>query len=445
MQNNASASVGSWMDELAHILRASRQAVTGAKLILAAVGLIATFLLGHTLDWIWVGCGAGVSRATISTGSMMVEVPTQDDPVRGVFAVVMEHEKYCLDQALKAARHFSITDGMGSIWRLLSEHHPKSPRPRPEVGQGYGLIAFILAALYGAYWVLTEHWFFSLVFGLPAIAIWSLFGGGICRIAALQFAKKQRLSAKEALTFAKSRFWHLMLAPLLPFAMVLLLALGLLVGGYFAYVPLLGGALFGLALLCGAVIAGGILIILVGGTNLMWPAVAVEGAECTDAIGRGSNYFLERIERAVVYALVAILYGALVWMVVRLFAFVLVYCVHGIVGTTFSDLHQMWETPTYDRLYSAPAAADQIEGWSDNFTFLLIRTWVSLGGFVLYGFLASYYFTCSTTIYFLLRSRVDENELDDVYVETPEPALGPTPASTSASTTTAGSAGPAPD
>jgi hypothetical protein len=243
----------------------------------------------------------------------------------------------------------------------------------------------------------------------------------------------------EALSYSKQRFGAFFAAPLFPVGAVLLIGFALLAGGwvmswpYFGWLP--GGLFFGLALVCGGLIA----FFVIGGTagfSLMWPTTAVEGSDVFDSISRSLGYVYEKAERTVVYAIVAIVYGALVWLAVRVFAFVLAYGTHGFVSKAYPVLDDMWTTPSFDQLYAEPASSSEIEGKGvSNFTLPLIRVWVSIGGFLLYGYLVSYYFSASTIIYMLLRSRVDDTELDDVYIEPPpDSPLAPAPEAARADT-----------
>lgn len=419
--NNSTTTDGSPWCEWLCILKASRQALQPGKLFLAAAGLILTFLLGTALDRIWTSLEWGIDTPTLQASPLIAQAGSADsETTYGVFAVLLEHEKHCLDQALKAARKLRLTVGMSDVWSRLDL--AGEAQSSPTVGDGYGMIAFGLAMGKGVHWVVTHHWVYSTIFGLLTLTIWSLFGGAICRISALQFSADQRPSMGEALSYGRGKFAAFFAAPLVPILLMLLIGLFMLIGGWLMrFIPVVGPAvgslLFGLALLGGGVLAL-LLIGTLGGFSLMWPTVAVEGLDFTDAISRSLSYFYERMERAVLFALLAIIYGAVVWLVVRSFAFVLVYATHSFVGSAYPELGNMWDKPAYDQLYALPAESAQIEDWtSRNIAFPLIRTWISLGGFLLYGYLISYYFTGSTIIYLLLRRRVDETDLDDIYIE----------------------------
>lgn len=401
------------------ILKASRHALQPKKIMLAAVGLILTFLFGSLLDVIWVGTGQGVTVEQLRKAPTIVEISADSQDRHGVFTTLWEHEKYCLDQALKAARKFELAGGMGDIWWKLDVNG--GAQLRPQAGQGYGVVAFIIAMLRGLHWAVWSHWFFSLLLASGAIMIWSILGGAICRISALQFARDEQISTRQALDFSRSKFWHFALGPLIPVFVVLVAGLLITLAGWItsldAVGSLLGVVLFALALLAGLLIAM-VFVGTVAGFSLMWPSLAAEGLDCFDSIGRGTSYVYQRAERTVLYAILAFFYGALVWLFVRIFVFILLYATHGFFSAGFPELEQIWDAPTIDNFYSCSAepAALADSPVLAYVTKPLIALWVNLFVFSVYGYLVSYYFSSSTVIYFLLRRHVDDTELDDVYV-----------------------------
>ena len=413
------------------ILKASRQALQPAKLSLAAGGLILTFLLGAALDQVWLGMGWGLGPEEVQTCPLILDADSADeaDP-RGIFDVFREHQKHCLDQSLKAARQLRLTEGMGAMWSVLGQ----SSRASRVVttGDGYGVIAFGLAMGRGVHWLITQQPLYSIIFGTLVLAIWSLFGGAICRVSAMQFGTDRQITAGDALGFARDKFGALFAAPLAPILIVLFIGFCMLIGGWgmrlIPFVgPIVGSIFFGVAMLGGAVIA--ILVILgAAGFSLMWPAAAVEGLDFLDAISRSLGYVYERMERTALYALLALFYGGLAWLVVRLFALVLVSSTHWFVSAAYPPLEQMWAQPSYDQLFAEPADAAEISDWGARYVaFPLIKTWAAIGGFFLYGYLISFYFTGSTIIYLLLRLRVDDTEWDDIYSESPPDSISAPP------------------
>ena len=54
----------------------------------------------------------------------------------------------------------------------------------------------------GACWLFRFHWLYGVVLTVAVLAIWSLFGGAICRVSALQVARDERIGAMRALKFS---------------------------------------------------------------------------------------------------------------------------------------------------------------------------------------------------------------------------------------------------
>ena len=52
------------------------------------------------------------------------------------------------------------------------------------------------------------------------LTVWSLLGGAIARIAAVQFARRENLTARAAVSYAAARFGSIFCAPLLPLVFI---------------------------------------------------------------------------------------------------------------------------------------------------------------------------------------------------------------------------------
>ncbi len=102
---------------------------------------------------------------------------------------------------------------------------------------GLGLVHYVLQAMYGLKWLMAEHWLFAIIFLLLSLAIWALFGGAIHRIAALQAAHEEKISAVQALRFAASKWVSFITAPLIPVCVILFLGGLIVLGGLIANIP----------------------------------------------------------------------------------------------------------------------------------------------------------------------------------------------------------------
>jgi len=283
-------------------------------------------------------------------------------------------------------------------------------------------------------WLFSEHWLYAIIFLLSSLAVVAFFGGAIHRIAALHFAREEKISIVQAMKFSCGKFLSNFTAPLIPAVGILLLglllALGGLVGSIWGIGSILMGVLFFLALIGGLIIAF-LAVGLVAGAPLMYPTIAVEGSDSFDAISRSFSYVLSRPWRASLYGLVALIYGVITYVFVRLFVYLAMAGTHCFVKwgvcTGGQTLHQeadkldvMWSAPTFENLWG-PINWEAMEGWTMSLGAWLIGVWVFLLAAGVLAFLLSYAASSTTVIYCLLRRRVDATDLDDVYIEEEAP------------------------
>ena len=167
--------------------------------------------------------------------------------------------------------------------------------------------------------------------GLWSLAIWAFFGAAISRIAAVQLGCDERVGWMPALRFACAKWRSYFAAPLVP-------AIGCGAIGLCIFIPglllnfnigvlLVGLFLWPLLLLAGLAIAV-LLLGLVLGWPLMWGTISTEGTDSFDALSRSYNYVFQRPLHYLFYALVAVVLGALGWVLVQGFA-------SGVVGLTY--------------------------------------------------------------------------------------------------------------
>lgn len=149
---------------------------------------------------------------------------------------------------------------------------------------------------------------------IPALAVVAILGGAVSRMAALELARRQNAPWPSALGFALARWTSLVGVVLGPAAIVGGLALLLCLAGAamlgVPYLNVLGGLGYGLLLVLGS------LAVLVGagfalGAPMLIPAVAVEGADAVDSMGRTFPYTLSRPVRLIAYLL---LMTVVVWV-----------------------------------------------------------------------------------------------------------------------------------
>lgn len=287
-----------------------------------------------------------------------------------------------------------------------------------------GLFNFLVN---GPSWAISQHCVFFTIYFLFFLTIWSIFGGAIARIAAVHVARDEKISIRQALRFSTSKFLSFLSAPVIPLLIVVIVGLVVAIGGFLTNIPFIGpiivGALFFLALAAGFVMTL-VILGLVGGFNLMYPTIAVEGSDSFDAISRSFSYLYARPWRLGFYTMVAVIYGGLTYAFVRFFIYLILIVTHlaaGLFVFTQSDSHAwlwnaMWPGPLINgRLAYAVDFGALGPGQKVGAFFILV--WVYLVIALLGAFVISFYFSANTVIYYLMRREVDATELDDVYLE----------------------------
>lgn len=304
-----------------------------------------------------------------------------------------------------------------------------------------------------------------LVLGL--LAIWSLFGGAISRMAAVEFARDEPVPASRALRFAARRWVSCFSGPFVPLVGLLLIALAGWLAGLVGNVPWLGPLVeavyfpFGLVL---GVFAAFLLAGLAFGFYLMIPAIQVEGKDVFDAV-QSIHYVFQRPwlygwSRAVLFG-----YGLLS---VTVLIYVALFGAHlSLLFLRGGDLRKSdmpvlldhapamvtrFETggPSPAGILGAPPAGEGSAGAGvpraaphNVFTgFAGLVVGAVLWAFVLSlaGFAVAYTFCARTVLYFVMRRLSDRTvPLAEVYLEEgdlpgkpPEGPAAPAPAPTAA-------------
>lgn len=282
----------------------------------------------------------------------------------------------------------------------------------------------------GPVWLLCEHTLYAILFSILFLLVWSVFGGAIARIAAVHVARDEKISVRQALRFSVGKLLSFVFAPIIP--LLIVLGIGLVVSlvaliGNIGYIgPIVVGAVFFLSLIAGFVMA---LVMLgtAGGFNLMYPTIAVEGSDSFDAISRSFSYVYARPWRMLFYTAVAITYGALTYLFVRLFVWLMFVLTHSFVSLGMlrkaEDGTELW-----DALWPAPATPWKLTydipwamfDWGQATGAWLLSFWNYLTIGMVGAFAISFYFCANTVIYYLMRQEVDATELDDVFLEQSE-------------------------
>ncbi|HUU21532.1 MAG TPA: hypothetical protein VM389_03265 [Phycisphaerae bacterium] len=369
-----------------------------------------------------------------------------------IFSTFVKWEMRCVTNAVRSVTRGNIVSGLSELSDIRAGKSVYPVNVSPDTGlpkasnndqAPYGLVAWVAMMVWGLWWLVTVYPWYSLVLGLSALAVWSVLGGAICRIAALHAAREEKIPLSSAVKFGLSKAMSFFSAPLLPIVLIVVVGLLIAAGGLIGAIPYVGewflALLLPLALAMGAVIAF-LAIGLGAGCPLMWPTIAVEGSDAFDAISRSFSYVFAKPFRYGFYWLVAAVYGTICYLFVRLFAFVTLAATHGWARwwmgladrPTYAEgavkLDVMWAKPTFWDFHG-PAQWEAMGG-SEAAASAVLGIWVYLVAAIVLAFLVTFFFSAATTIYALLRQKVDATDLVDAYVveaeeEFPEEAPAP--------------------
>jgi fluoride ion exporter CrcB/FEX len=283
------------------------------------------------------------------------------------------------------------------------------------------------------------------------LIVWAFAGGVITRMAVLQLAGKEGGGLRESIRFVASRYLSYLSSPLVPLGIVLAIVIGCVIFGAFHLIPLVGdifvdGLFWWIPIAAGFVMA----LLLVGlvGYPLMYTTLSTEGSDTFDALSRSYNYVYESPWSYLWYSLVAVVYGVVVILFVVFMTSLMVYLGKwGVAQTPWAD--SLNRNPDYLFVYSptsfgwrqlmldgTPIAIDDAGAWKDralaeqylneyrSYNHIgagMVAFWITVIFLLMLGFTYSYFWTAASTIYLLMRRKVDETEMDEVYIEDEEP------------------------
>ncbi len=424
---------------LPHIARTLGFAVDPGKLGIAAAAIIATIVWGGALDWAWKTAGAGVQVDAITRMAIACQfnAPHEEQAgEEGIFAVWQFHQTRCVRGLMRLP-----------VWGSPVTALPLSVEtPGGEVMTRTGNLTrmgSLRGMGYGAWWSFRYHTLYFLLFGIGALLIWSWAGGALCRMAAVQFARDEKLTLGQGLASAKGKFLGgYFLAPLIPLIFALVVVVVMVIGGAVLRIPVLGdilcGAAFFLAIIGGFIVAVLMIGLVVGG-SLLWPTVAAEGSDAFDVFSRSLSYVFSKPWKTVVYAVLTGVYASICWWVVRWVTFLGLKATHCAVsfGTSpfgvwsrgdeaspVSKLDLIWPFAGLEAMHTWPDWSAL--AWYECISAAFVGFFVLLALALMWSFLCSFYFSGSTVIYMLLRRDVDGTDLEDIYfdeeADEPEPA-----------------------
>jgi hypothetical protein len=393
------------------IFKTFRMAIQPTKLIIAFLALAIICLAGWIMDFSETVVATEGTQGKITELDIYMTNPAQVDSYiegfkgksqgTGVFSTLWR---------------FSATKFQGAVDSVFAQDIP-------------GVVKNIADYFKAVGWALRHHPVYCIIFFIIKLAVISIAGGAICRIAALQFAGGEKPGLTEALRFSIKRFTSFFTAPLVPVGIIIFIGLFIFLLGLIGNIPWAGELIMGifvlLALIAGALIA----VVLIGafaGFNLMFPAVAYDGSDCFDAISRSFSYIYAKPWRMGFYTAIAAVYGAFCYTFVRFFAFLLLWVTHrslqlGVWGN--DKLTAIWAEPHLRDLLVTPDWGAL--NWPQSIAAFLIYLCSSAIVGLLVAFIISFYFSANTIIYSLMRNKVDNTALEDVYKYLDEAEIEP--------------------
>ena len=287
----------------------------------------------------------------------------------------------------------------------------------------------------GIGWAFRYHFIYCIIFFIIELAVLSVAGGAICRIAALQNAQGEKPGMTEAIRYSLKRFTSFFTAPLAPFTIILSLGLFILLLGLLGNIPIAGEIIIGLgmplALFVGTLIAV-VLIGAVAGFNLMFPAVAYDGSDCFDSISRSFSYVYAQPWRMLFYTSIAAVYGSICYTFVRFFAFLAILTTRWFLQVAIwtdnssqeiDKLTAIWPRPDFMTLLGTKSMATT--NWSENTAAFLIYIFLLVVIGLVVSFIISFYFSANTVIYSLMRKKVDNTDPQEIYRPLEEKEIEP--------------------
>ncbi len=294
--------------------------------------------------------------------------------------------------------------------------------------------------------------FYFLLVALWTFATWSIFGGAITRIAAVEVARGEKIGLGEALRFTSKRWLSYVAAPIFPLLFVVFLLVLLVIFSLFHSIPFVGdllvdGLFMWIALLLGLAMAC-TLVGLAVGWPLMAPTVSAEGTDSWEAVSRSFTYVFQRPWHYVWYALVGVCYGAVAIFFIGFMGSFTVYLAKWGVNTTFRDDSYLFVySPTSFHWRDLLLSGATVDGkhvvqdgrinekvYEDYLASLafynkigagMVSFWLGILFLMIIGFGYSFFWSMSTLIYLLMRRHVDTAEMDEVYLEEEEQDLVP--------------------
>ena len=125
------------------------------------------------------------------------------------------------------------------------------------------------------------------------------------------------------------------------------------------------------------------------------------------------------------YTAVAAVYGAICYIFVRLFAFLLLWFTHRflqfgvLVDSSSKEVNKLiaiWPQPSFTDLIGPSGSIPT--NWSESLAGFVTYVFLLVVVGLVVSFVISFYFSANTIIYSLMRNKVDDTAIEDIYTDT---------------------------
>ena len=354
-KNNSNSDHPSYLN----IFRSFKLAIQPTKIIFAMLAVIAIFLAGAVMDLSKTACFVPETTKTQIASPPQDNIQISKYPTE-LHCYLANPEKYN-DYIEKFDQPNSKTGVARIFWNFLGRRLNDTiiALLHLDLKNTYKNLAYCLNSLI---WAFKYHAIYAVIYTIFNLAAIAFAGAAICRIAALQLATSQKPGLTEAYHFAKQKFKHFYLAPLLPILIAAIFGIILTLVGVLSNIPWFGDIIFGLSVL--PVIFLGFLIAILltctaAGLGIMFPTIAFEYSDAFDAFCRSFTYIFIRPWKTAFYNFIALAYALITYLFIRLCAFLTIT-----IARAFLDLG-MWaktsKTPSIckiDAIWQKPAFFD---------------------------------------------------------------------------------------
>lgn len=272
------------------------------------------------------------------------------------------------------------------------------------------------------------------IVAIGLLAIWSLVGGAITRIAAIDYAKDESIRLVDALKFARNKFWSYFWSPLVPVIGVIFFAICNVIEGLLGRIPVFGEILVALGFPFALI--SGFLMVFIGvvgafGLTFMFPTISAEGSDAFDAMSRAYSYILSRPKLFASYLCITILFGFVSLLMVTFGAWLMIRLSFFTVGLGMGQKFSLAQSFVLQECtisclgFFGATATDAVTtaitpNWALRFLVYMLLAYVFLIKAFIWTFIITFVFSAKTIMYFLLRKEIDSTDVTDVYLEEKE-------------------------